>query len=60
MTSAKELELTIRTATLLKSISQLVGMSDPVVARMMLMEAHEQFSALAKFVESCQPQLNKA
>lgn len=60
MTSAKELELTIRTATLLKSISQLVGVRDPMVARMMVIEAHEQFGELAKFVESCQIGRNKA
>lgn len=51
----QDLELTIRTATLIKSLSQLIGARDPMLARLMLMEASEQWDALAQFVLSIQP-----
>jgi hypothetical protein len=51
----QDLELTIRTATLIKSLSQLVGTRDALVARMVLMESAEQFDALVDFVKTCQP-----
>lgn len=55
METRAELELSIRTATLIKSLSQLIGVHDPLLARMMLMEAHEQFGDLAKFIEKQHP-----
>lgn len=55
MESKQDLELTIRTATLIKSLSQLVGAHDAMVARMILAESAEQFDALITFVQSVQP-----
>lgn len=55
MEAKQDLELTIRTATLIKSLSQLVGSRDAIVARLILAESAEQFEALAKFVQSVQP-----
>ena len=55
MKAQQDLELTIRTATLIKSLSSLIGARDPFMARMMLSEASDQFIALGKFIESIQP-----
>lgn len=55
MDMKQDLELTIRTATLIKSLSQLIGTSDPLLAKMMMLEASEQWDALAQFVLSVQP-----
>lgn len=54
MEAKKDLELTIRTATLIKSLSQLIGARDPLVARMVLIESAEQWDALVDFVQSIQ------
>lgn len=54
MEAKKDLELTIRTATLIKSLSQLIGTRDPLVARMILIESVEQWDALVDFVQSIQ------
>jgi hypothetical protein len=52
MEAKQQIELTIRTATLLKSLSQLVGVEDPHVAKMMFAENIEQFEALGGFISS--------
>lgn len=44
MESKQDLELTIRTATLIKSLSSLVGASDARLAKMMFAE-HERTAA---------------
>lgn len=54
METKQDLELTIRTATLIKSLSQLVGARDAHLAKLMFMEATEQYDALAKFIVSIQ------
>lgn len=59
MESKQDLELTIRTATLIKSLSSLVGASDARLAKMMFAEAVMQFSELGKFIDSCQPKSNR-
>lgn len=51
METKHKLELTIRTATLLKSLSQLVGIEDATIARMMFAECIEQFTALGDFID---------
>lgn len=55
MDSKHDLELTIRTATLIKSLSTLVGASDARLAKMMFAEAVMQFAELGKFIDKCQP-----
>lgn len=50
METKQELELTIRTATLIKSLSSLVGTSDATVAYLMFAEASQQFQALGEFI----------
>jgi hypothetical protein len=55
METKQQLELTIRTATLIKSVSQLVSVHDAMIARLMFHECIEQFTALGKFVDSIQP-----
>jgi hypothetical protein len=50
MEAKQQIELTIRTATLLKSLSQLVGVEDPHIAKMMFAENIEQFEALGGFI----------
>lgn len=52
MDTKQKLELTIRTATLLKSISQIVGIEDATVARLMFAECIEQFTALGDFIDA--------
>lgn len=54
MEAKQDLELTIRTATLIKSLSSLIGASDAHLAKLMFMEATEQYDALAKFIISVQ------
>ena len=54
MESKQDLELTIRTATLIKSLSQLIGARDPLVSKMILIESAEQWDALAQFILSIQ------
>lgn len=54
MDAKQDLELTIRTATLIKSLSQLIGARDPLVSKMILMESSEQWDALAQFILSIQ------
>lgn len=53
MKPAEDIELTIRTATLIKSLSSLISTSDARLARMMFAESVEQFSALGKFIDRC-------
>lgn len=55
MEAAKDLELTIRTATLIKSLSTLVGEHSAPVAKMIFAQSVDQFAALGKFIDSCQP-----
>jgi hypothetical protein len=53
MTSTQAIELTIRTATLIKSVSDLVGVEHSDLARMMFAECVDQFAALGKFIDTC-------
>jgi hypothetical protein len=55
MTTAEELELTIRVATLIKSLSTLIGVKDRRLAKMMLLESGAQYVALHKFVTGDRP-----
>lgn len=50
MTTAEELELTIRVATLIKSLSTMIGVKDRRLAKMMLAESGPQYLALHRFV----------
>jgi hypothetical protein len=50
----QHLELTIRAATLIKSLSQLIGVHDAHLAKLMFMEATEQYDALARFIVDVQ------
>jgi hypothetical protein len=52
--AAKQLELTIRTAQVLKTVGQLVGVEDPTIAKLMLYECIQQFSQLKTFVDNLQ------
>lgn len=54
MDTKQQLELTIRTATLLKCISQLVSVSDAKLAKMMFAECVDVFADLGKFIDSAQ------
>lgn len=49
----QDLELTIRTATLIKSLSQLIGARDARLSKMMFAEAVEQFEQLGSFIDKC-------
>lgn len=53
MKQVEDIELTIRTATLIKSLSSLVGARDARLAKMMFAESVEQFAALGKFIDKC-------
>lgn len=53
MKDTKQLELTIRTASLIKSLSNLVGTTDAKLARMMWIECIPQFTALGEFIDKC-------
>ena len=53
MDTKQDIELTIRTATLIKSLSQLVGARDAQLAKLMFIESVEQFGALGKFIDKC-------
>jgi hypothetical protein len=55
METKQELELTIRTATLLKSVGQLIGVTDARLAKMMFAECVMQFGELGKFIDTVQP-----
>lgn len=55
METKQDLELTIRTATLIKSLSSLVGEHSAPVAKMMFAQCVEQFAELGKFIDKCQP-----
>lgn len=50
MTTTEELELTIRVATLIKSLSTLIGVKDRKLAKLMLLESGTQYVELHKFV----------
>lgn len=57
MMSAKlDLELTIRTAMVIKSLSQLVGMHDMRLAKMVLREAAVLVMELSEFIDKCNAQ----
>lgn len=58
--SAKNLELTIRTATVIKSLSSLIGTHDMRLAKMMLREAATQFLELDQFIDRCNAQGKQA
>jgi hypothetical protein len=60
MNGTQQIELTIRTATLIKSLTHLVGATDPRIAKMMFAESIEQLTALSKFIESVQPKQSSA
>lgn len=53
MKGAQAIELTIRTATLIKSLSVLVGTEHAEIARLEFAACIEQFQALGKFIEKC-------
>jgi hypothetical protein len=53
MDTRQDLELTIRTATLIKSLSQLIGARDARLSKMMFAEAVEQFGELGSFIDKC-------
>lgn len=55
MDTKQKLELTIRTASVLKAVSQLVGVEDATVAKLMFYECSSQFIELKKFVDNVQP-----
>lgn len=59
MDTKQQIELTIRTATILKCTSQLVSVSDARLAKVMFAECVEQFAALGKFIDSVQPTLRR-
>lgn len=50
MTPAQQIELTIRVAQCIKSLSSLVGVEDRKIAKLMMLEAGTQYVALHKFV----------
>lgn len=56
MSAKQHLELTIRTATVIKSMSQLVGMHDMKLAKMVLREAAVQVMELSEFIDKCNAQ----
>lgn len=60
METTKQIELTIRVATLIKSLSELVGVEDGRVAKLMFAVSVEQYAALGKFIESVQPKQSAA
>lgn len=51
MQTKEQIELTIRTATLIKSLTHLVGTVDAHLAWMMYCESIPQFTALGEFLE---------
>lgn len=51
MDTKQKLELTIRTATLIKSLSALIGVQDASIAKLMFNEVVQQFSELDSFIE---------
>jgi hypothetical protein len=53
MSAKQDLELTIRTATVIKSLSSLVGTRDMRLAKMMLSQAATQFIELGEFIDKC-------
>ena len=60
MSAKQDLELTIRTATVIKSMSQLVGMHDMRLAKMVLREAAVQVMELSEFIDKCNGQGKRA
>lgn len=60
MSAKQDLELTIRTATIIKSLSALIGTHDMRLAKMMLREAATQFLELDEFLDRCNAQGKRA
>lgn len=56
MDAKQDLELTIRTATAIKSLSHLIGVGTPQLAKMMYSEAVQQIIALGEFIDKCNAQ----
>lgn len=52
MEAKQQLELTIRTATVIKSLSNLIGVENATVARLMFLETVQQFDELRRFLDS--------
>ncbi len=50
MDTKHELELTIRTAQAIKSLTSLVGCSDAMLAKLMFREIVDQLDGLGKFI----------
>ncbi len=56
MKGPEQIELTIRTASLVKSLTNLVGVGDARIARMMFIECMPQITALSEFIDKCNAQ----
>lgn len=54
MEAKQQLELTIRTAQTVKAFSNLIGVEDATVARLMFLECIQQVSQLKTFVDGLQ------
>jgi hypothetical protein len=53
MTNTQALELTIRTATVIKSLSSLVGTEHANIAKLEFALCVDQFAELGKFIDRC-------
>lgn len=53
MTPQQDIEMAIRTAQLIKSLSQLVNVGSATVAKLIFAEAVPQFVELGKFIDKC-------
>lgn len=60
MTPQQSIELTIRTATLIKSLGELVGTEHANIAKLQFALCIDGFAALGKFIEKCNAEGKRA
>lgn len=55
LTAAQAIELTVRAANLIKTVSGLIGAHDPLLASLVINEAIGELKPLAEFIMKCKP-----
>lgn len=53
MTPQQDIEMAIRTAQLIKSLSQLVSVGSAQMAKLVFAESVKQFGELGRFIDKC-------
>jgi len=53
MDAKQKMELTVRTSMLMKSVAQMIGVTNTLLARLLMVRITEAAMELDKFIETC-------